>query len=107
VLVGRDLSECAHLFMRETGEAMLQRHFSAVRRIDFDSAMELTADDFGEGLRLRRLQVTVGSGEEVNWRGSERRGAFAGREKGMRHSPGALSLLDERTQPPCQPVRSA
>lgn len=44
-LVGRDLTDRTELFMRETGEATLQRHFAAVRRIDLDSTIELTASD--------------------------------------------------------------
>jgi SAM-dependent methyltransferase len=42
-LVGRDLSDRADLFMRETGEALLRGHFMTVRRIDLDSTVELTA----------------------------------------------------------------
>lgn len=45
-LVGRDLlSDRADLFMRETGESSLRRHFTTVRRIDFDSTIELTASE--------------------------------------------------------------
>ena len=44
-LVGRDLSDRQRLFMRETGEPMLRRHFRHVRRIDLDSTVELTAED--------------------------------------------------------------
>jgi SAM-dependent methyltransferase len=44
-LVGRDLSDRQRLFMRETGEAMLRRHFTHVRRMDLDSTVELTAED--------------------------------------------------------------
>jgi len=44
-LVGRDLSDRQRLFMRETGEAMLRRHFKHVRRIDLDSTVELTAEE--------------------------------------------------------------
>lgn len=44
-MVGRDLSDRADLFMRETGESILRRHFTTVRRIDFDSTIELTAGE--------------------------------------------------------------
>lgn len=44
-LVGRDLSDRQRLFMRETGQEMLRRHFKDVRRIDLDSTIALTADD--------------------------------------------------------------
>jgi ubiquinone/menaquinone biosynthesis C-methylase UbiE len=44
-LVGRDLSDRADLFMRETGEPMLRRHVSEVRRIDLDDTIEVTASE--------------------------------------------------------------
>jgi ubiquinone/menaquinone biosynthesis C-methylase UbiE len=44
-LVGRDLSDRADLFMRETGELMLRQHFATVRRIDLDSTIQLSAQD--------------------------------------------------------------
>jgi ubiquinone/menaquinone biosynthesis C-methylase UbiE len=44
-LVGRDLSERAEIFMRETGEAMLQPHFADVRMIPIDGTIELTASE--------------------------------------------------------------
>jgi ubiquinone/menaquinone biosynthesis C-methylase UbiE len=44
-LVGRDLSERNRLFMRETGEAMLRRHFREVRVIPIDGTFEMTADE--------------------------------------------------------------
>ncbi len=47
-LIGRDLSDRADLFMRETGEAMLRPHFNDVRRIDLDSTIDLTASDIRE-----------------------------------------------------------
>lgn len=47
-LAGRALSDRADLFMRETGEAMLRRHFTTVRRIDLDSTIEVTADEMRE-----------------------------------------------------------
>lgn len=43
--MGRDLSDRQRLFMRETGEAMLRRHFTHVRRIGLDATVELTAED--------------------------------------------------------------
>jgi SAM-dependent methyltransferase len=44
-LVGRDLSERREIFMRETGAAMLERHFGDVRMIPLDGTVELTADE--------------------------------------------------------------
>jgi GrpB-like predicted nucleotidyltransferase (UPF0157 family) len=44
-LVGRDLSDRADLFSRETGEPILRRHFRAVRRIDLDSTIALSASE--------------------------------------------------------------
>jgi SAM-dependent methyltransferase len=44
-LVGRDLSERESLFMRETGAAMLRRHFEDVRMIPIDGTVELTAEE--------------------------------------------------------------
>jgi ubiquinone/menaquinone biosynthesis C-methylase UbiE len=44
-LVGRDLSDRADLFSRETGEPILRRHFRAVRRTDLDSTIALTASE--------------------------------------------------------------
>jgi len=44
-LVGRDLSDRQRLFMRETGEETLRRHFTHVHRIDLDSTIELTAEN--------------------------------------------------------------
>jgi len=44
-LVGRDLGDRRHLFMRETGAAFLGRHFAEVRTIDLPATVELTADD--------------------------------------------------------------
>lgn len=44
-LVGRDLSDRRRLFMRETGEEMLRRHFAAVRTIELDGTIEMTADE--------------------------------------------------------------
>lgn len=44
-LVGRDLSERWEIFMRETGEAMLRRHFADVRMIPIDGTVDLTADE--------------------------------------------------------------
>jgi SAM-dependent methyltransferase len=42
-LVGRDLTERRSLFMRETGEAMLRRHFARVTTIPIDGTVDLTA----------------------------------------------------------------
>ncbi|HEY3542611.1 MAG TPA: class I SAM-dependent methyltransferase [Gaiellaceae bacterium] len=44
-LVGRNLSDRWEIFMRETGEAMLRRHFAAVRMIPLDGTVDLTADE--------------------------------------------------------------
>jgi SAM-dependent methyltransferase len=44
-LVGRDLGDRRHLFMRETGEGLLRRHFADVRTIDLPATVELSADD--------------------------------------------------------------
>ena len=44
-LIGRDLDERRHLFMRETGEDMLRRHFKSVRMIPIDGAIEVSADE--------------------------------------------------------------
>lgn len=62
-LVGRDLSDRADLFMRETGEPILRRHFNAVRRIDLDSTIALTAsemrDYIAHSVRHRHLAERV------------------------------------------------
>jgi SAM-dependent methyltransferase len=47
-LVGRDLSGRWTLFMRETGEDFLRPHFTGVRCIPLDGAIELTRDDMRE-----------------------------------------------------------
>jgi hypothetical protein len=44
-LVGRDLGDRRKLFMRETGESLLRRHFADVRMIDLPATVELSADD--------------------------------------------------------------
>ena len=44
-LVGRDLGDRRELFMRETGEAMLRRHFADVRMIDLPATIEMSAED--------------------------------------------------------------
>ena len=44
-LVGRDLGDRRRLFMRETGAAFLERHFSDVRTIDLPATVDLTAED--------------------------------------------------------------
>lgn len=62
-LIGRDLSDRAGLFMRETGEPILRRHFSAVRRIDLDSTIALTAremrDYVAHSVRHKHLAARV------------------------------------------------
>jgi ubiquinone/menaquinone biosynthesis C-methylase UbiE len=62
-LVGRDLSDRADLFMRETGEPILRRHFRAVRCVDFDSTIALTAsemrDYIAHSVRHRHLAERV------------------------------------------------
>jgi SAM-dependent methyltransferase len=50
-LVGRDLSERRRLFMRETGGAMLESHFDAVRMIDCESTIDLTAEEMRDYIR--------------------------------------------------------
>jgi ubiquinone/menaquinone biosynthesis C-methylase UbiE len=50
-LVGRDLSDRSALFMRETGEPMLRRHFATVRLVPFDGTLELTADEMRDYIR--------------------------------------------------------
>lgn len=42
-LVGRDLWEKQRLFMRETGEAMLRRHYADVRMIDLPAVVQASA----------------------------------------------------------------
>jgi SAM-dependent methyltransferase len=44
-LVGRDLGDRRHLFMRETGASFLGRHFSDVRTIDLPATVDLSAED--------------------------------------------------------------
>jgi SAM-dependent methyltransferase len=44
-LVGRDLSDRWKLFMRETGEQFLRPDFAAVRVIEVDGSLELTAQE--------------------------------------------------------------
>jgi ubiquinone/menaquinone biosynthesis C-methylase UbiE len=44
-LVGRDLAERRVVFMRETGEALLRPHYSAVRMIDLPATVEMSAAD--------------------------------------------------------------
>jgi ubiquinone/menaquinone biosynthesis C-methylase UbiE len=44
-LVGRDLAERWEIFMRETGEAMLRRHFANVRMVPIDGTVDLTANE--------------------------------------------------------------
>jgi SAM-dependent methyltransferase len=44
-LVGRDLDERWSLFMRETGEEILRRHFPHVRMVAIDGTIDLTADE--------------------------------------------------------------
>ena len=44
-LVGRDLGERRLLFMRETGEELLRRHFSNVRKVDLPATVDMTADE--------------------------------------------------------------
>lgn len=44
-LVGRDLGDRRTTFMRETGEAMLRRHYDDVRQIDLPATVEMSADD--------------------------------------------------------------
>jgi ubiquinone/menaquinone biosynthesis C-methylase UbiE len=47
-LVGRDLSDRWEIFMRETGETMLRRHFGDVRMIPIDGTVALTAAEMRE-----------------------------------------------------------
>ena len=44
-LVGRDLADRRTLFMRETGEGLLRRHFTDVQTIDLPATVDLTAAD--------------------------------------------------------------
>ena len=44
-LVGRDLGDRRHLFMRETGASFLGHHYSDVRTIDLPATVDLSADD--------------------------------------------------------------
>ena len=44
-LVGRDLGDRQHLFMRETGADFLERHYDDVRTIDLPATVDLTAGD--------------------------------------------------------------
>jgi SAM-dependent methyltransferase len=44
-LVGRDLGDRRTTFMRETGEALLRRHYDDVRQIDLPATVEMSADD--------------------------------------------------------------
>jgi SAM-dependent methyltransferase len=44
-MVGRDLDEKRELFMVETAEAMLRRHYADIRVIDASATMEATADE--------------------------------------------------------------
>jgi SAM-dependent methyltransferase len=44
-LVGRDLADRRRLFMRETGAELLRPHFAAVRTIQLDGTIEMSADD--------------------------------------------------------------
>jgi SAM-dependent methyltransferase len=44
-LTGRDLSDRWKLFMRETGEQFLRPHFAAVRVIEVDGSLDLTAQE--------------------------------------------------------------
>ncbi len=44
-LVGRDLGDRQRLFMRETGEELLRRHFTEIRMIDLPATVELGAAD--------------------------------------------------------------
>jgi ubiquinone/menaquinone biosynthesis C-methylase UbiE len=43
-IVGRDLGGKGRLFMVETGEVMLRRHYATVRVVDASAQMEVTAD---------------------------------------------------------------
>jgi len=44
-IVGRDLGEKERLFMCETGEAVLRRHYAEVSMLDASATMEATADE--------------------------------------------------------------
>ena len=44
-LVGRDLGRRRGLFMRETGEQLLQAHYANVRMVDLPATVEMSADD--------------------------------------------------------------
>ena len=44
-LVGRDLGRRQGLFMRETGEQLLQAHYTKVRMVDLPATVEMSADD--------------------------------------------------------------
>jgi SAM-dependent methyltransferase len=44
-LVGRDLGARRRLFMRESGEQLLRRHYDDVRMIDLPATIEMSADD--------------------------------------------------------------
>ena len=44
-LVGRDLSDRQHLFMRETGTELLRPHYASVRVIELDGTISMTAAD--------------------------------------------------------------
>ena len=43
--VGRDVWDKAHVFLRETGEEHLRRHYATVRMIDLTATVEMSADD--------------------------------------------------------------
>jgi SAM-dependent methyltransferase len=43
--VGRNIEERRELFMRETGDTMLEPHFREVRMIDLPATVEMSADD--------------------------------------------------------------
>lgn len=62
-LVGRDLGERRHLFMRETGAGLLAQHFARVRTIDLPATVELTAADMrhyiGHSVRHKHLAARV------------------------------------------------
>lgn len=44
-LAGRDLGDKHRLFMRETAEAMLRRHYGEVRMVDLPAVVERTASE--------------------------------------------------------------
>lgn len=50
-IVGRDLGDRRGLFMRETGEELLRRHFAEAARIDLPATVDMTADDMRHYIR--------------------------------------------------------